>query len=399
MKVLVVSHLYPSTANEVAGIFVHDQVRALVKQGVEVMVVSPVPWAGFPVRYLGPKWKAYSRVPFEQTWEGIKVYYPRYLVFPRAKFFASSGWRLYYGIRRVVEQIYDEFPFDLIHAHVAMPDGYGSALLARRFGVPFVVTIHGQDFYQTVYRSHASKQAVGFVLRQASRIVVVSQILRTLAQQHFKGIDSKVVVVSNGIDLEKINDICSADENSNRVLPVVVSVSNLIKRKAIDVNIQAIARLKKKYPELQYWIVGSGSEEQFLKETASRLGVASRVHFFGRQPHRKALEYIANGGIFSLPSWDEAFGVVYIEAMALGKPVVGCQREGPSSFVEHGKTGILVKCKDVDSVVEALDFLLSHPAEAASMGRRARKMVLQNYTWQRNAEKNLEIYREVLSER
>jgi len=101
--------------------------------------------------------------------------------------------------------------------------------------------------------------------------------------------------------------------------------------------------------------------------------------------------------IFSLLSWREGFGVVYLEAMAHGKPVIGCQGEGIEDVIAHGKNGLLVKPRDIDSLVEALDFLLSHPEEAKAMGERARKLVLENYTWEKNAEKTIKVYKEVLN--
>jgi len=89
--------------------------------------------------------------------------------------------------------------------------------------------------------------------------------------------------------------------------------------------------------------------------------------------------------------------VVYIEAMACGKPVIGCKGEGIEDFVEDGKTGLLVKSKDVDSLAKAIDYLLNNPDEAKAMGERARKMVLENYTWEKNAEKTIKVYQEVLN--
>jgi glycosyltransferase involved in cell wall biosynthesis len=121
------------------------------------------------------------------------------------------------------------------------------------------------------------------------------------------------------------------------------------------------------------------------------------VEFLGQLSHKKVMEYMAVTDIFSLPSWNEAFGVVYIEAMAQGKPVIGCQGEGIEDFVEDGKTGLLAKPKDVDSLVKALDFLLSHPTEAQEIGKRAGDLVLKHYTWEKNAEKTIEVYQEVLN--
>jgi len=82
--------------------------------------------------------------------------------------------------------------------------------------------------------------------------------------------------------------------------------------------------------------------------------------------------------------------------MAHGKPVIACRGEGIEDVITDGEAGLLVKPKDVESLVEALDFLLSHPEEAQAMGERARTLVLENYTWEKNAEKTIKVYEEVL---
>ncbi|HHU81353.1 MAG: glycosyltransferase family 4 protein [Dethiobacteria bacterium] len=396
MKVLVLSHMYPSSANEVAGIFVHKQVKELMKKGVEIRVVSPKPMTPFPINYLNPKWRNYSKIPRGCVWEEVETYYPRYVAIPRAMFFATSGYRMYYGIRRTVDKLYQEFAFDLIHAHVALPDGYAGALLARDFGKPLVITIHGQDFQKTVHRDDKCKAAIRSALQNAFRVMVVSKKLRRLAVKHFN-IHNKLVVIPNGVAPEDIGRVGGIPERSNNE-NIILSVSNLVSSKGIDLNIDAIKQLKDKYPQLQYWVVGSGPEENKLRGLTARYGLENRVKFLGRQPHGDALKYMAACDLFSLPSWSEGFGVAYLEAMALGKPVIGCQGEGPADFVKHGKTGLLVKPHDLDSLVEALDFLLSHPKKARTMGERARKLVLVHYTWEKNAEKTMQVYHEVLNE-
>jgi len=396
MRVLVLSHMYPSTFNEVSGIFVHEQVKALVEKGVEVQVVSPVPWAPFPISRMSQKWKAYSEIPAESVWDGIKVWYPRYLTFPKGWFFASSGQRMYRGIKDVVAKIYEEFPFDLIHAHVALPDGYAGVLLNQHFGKSLVVTIHGQDLQHTVDRNAACRHAVSYVLNSASRTILVSHKLKRIATKYCNRSD-KLVVVPNGVDPKQVvsRPIDLIDQQKEG--PTLLSVSNLVQTKGIDLNLYALQRIRKKYPALRYVVIGGGPEEAKLRKLAGELGLEEQVEFLGRLPHHQAMKYMAACDIFSLPSWNEGFGVVYLEAMATSKPVIGCQGEGIEDFVEHGKTGLLVKPRDVDSLVEALDYLLSHPDEAKAMGERARKLVLENYTWEKNAEKTIKVYEEVLS--
>lgn len=396
MKVLVISHMYPSTFNEVAGIFVHEQVKELVRQGCEIKVISPVPWTPFPVRQLSLKWKRYSEIPARATWDGTEVYYPRFLSFPRMLFFASSGRWMHRGIRALVNQIHREFRFELIHAHTALPDGYAGAVLAQIFGCPLVITIHGRDLQHTIHQSAKCKEALAYAIRSAARVVVVSRKLKRLAEHFFPSEAEKVVIVSNGIDPMEIDLALKRTCRENDNGPRIVSVSNLVKPKGIDLNIYAIYHLRSKYPTIRYTVVGDGPESLALRALTKRLSIGDSLEFVGRVSHLQALRYIASANVFSLPSWSEGFGIVYLEAMACGKPVIGCQGEGPEDFIEHGKTGLLVKPHDVNNLVEALDFLLSNPEEARAMGEHARRVVLENYTWEKNAEKTIKLYKELL---
>jgi glycosyltransferase involved in cell wall biosynthesis len=178
---------------------------------------------------------------------------------------------------------------------------------------------------------------------------------------------------------------------------IVLSVSHLIKRKGINVNLGAIAELKRKYPDLKYLVIGDGPERTFLARLAHDLEIEPQVEFLGQMPHGKAMEYMAISEVFSLPSWDEAFGVVYLEAAMHGKPVIACKGEGIADVIENNVTGLLVKPKDVASLAKAIDSLLENPQRAHQMGERARALVLGSYTWVMNAKRYMEIYRELVS--
>lgn len=393
MKVLVISHMYPSSFNEVGGIFVHEQVQALIEKGLEVCVVSPIPWTPFPVAHLRHKWRKLSQVPDQAVWEGVQVWYPRYLAFPRSWFFAGSGKQMYRGIRKLVERVHQQFPFDLIHAHVALPDGYAGALLKQRLQKPLLITIHGQDAYVTAERNRCCWMNLNWALAQADRVIVVSRPLRNTLERKLRQEFMNVQVIHNGVSQSKIFQGQTERSNDGKI---IVTLGYLIERKGHKYALNAVTRLLKRHPHLKYKIAGSGPLEPSLKDLVKRLGLEEVVEFVGLISPAKVPKLLAECDIFLLPSWNEAFGVVYLEAMANGKPVIGCQGEGIEDFVEHGKTGLLVKPRDVESLVEAMDFLLSHPEEAQTIGERARKLVLENYTWEKNAEKTIHIYREVL---
>ncbi len=393
MKVLVISHMYPSTFNEVAGIFVHEQVKEIVKQGHDVRVISPVPWSPAPFRWFKEKWKRYARIPYEATVEGIKVIYPRYIALPGGILFEYSGALVFIGLKDIVRKLYEDFPFDIIHAHVALPDGYAAVKLKQIYRKPVVVTIHGQDLYETINRNNKCYEKVNIVFSLVDKIILVSNKLKNLMIN--KEINNpKTIVIGNGIPNKMITGT-RLSKNNNEIKRIL-SVSYLIERKGIQYNLQAIARLRPIFPNIQYVIVGDGDQRDILKNMVSVLGLKEHVIFTGLLPHQEVLNQMQQTDIFCLPSWNEAFGVVYIEAMGQGIPVIACRGEGIEDVIEHGVNGILVEPHDIDSLTEALRYLLNNPDKAKEIGKSGQQLVTNKYVWSKNAELNVRVYEEVI---
>ncbi|HGE71772.1 TPA: glycosyltransferase family 4 protein, partial [Candidatus Poribacteria bacterium] len=136
IKILTISHMWPVPYDKLNGIVVYKQTKELLNQGYDIKVISPIAWTPFPVKYINSKWKAYSDVPERTVYDSIEVFHPRYLSFPKALFMSSSGYRMYYGVKKLVRELHNLFPFDLIHAHMALPDGYAGMLLSQDYNVP-----------------------------------------------------------------------------------------------------------------------------------------------------------------------------------------------------------------------------------------------------------------------
>jgi glycosyltransferase involved in cell wall biosynthesis len=387
--------MYPSTFNNISGIFVHHQARELIKIGCEVKVVSPVPLEVFPMRLLSSRWKAYSEIPKSKIIDGIEVYYPRYICFPKGYLFEYLGYFMYLGIRKIVGKIYEQFKFDIIHAHVALPDGDAAMLLNNKYKKPLIVTIHGQDLQHTLYLNKKAVESLKQVFLSVDKIITISSKLKNIAINAFPFCNNKVSVINNGVPPEVIiKDECQT-ENSYKA-KTIMSVSSLTTTKGIDLNLKAISILIKKYPDLKYVVIGDGIEMAKLKKLTIDLDLNGSVTFLGQLNHNEAMKKIAESDIFSLPSWNEGFGVVYIEAMALEKPVIACVGEGITDVIEHGKNGFLVKPKDIEDLVKIIDYLLSNSEECKKIGELARQTVVENYTWGKNAERTLTIYKEVM---
>jgi len=389
MKVLVISHMYPSAPKPVYGIFVHKQVKALIEQGLEVKVISPVPYAPWPLGVLKKRWRDYASIPHKDKIEGVEVFYRRYPEFPRSFMLEHSGFFMYLGIRGLVREIFRTYKFDLIHAHVALPDGSAAFLLKKDFEVPVVVTVHGQDFQSTIHRGEKQRLKVYEVLEGSDRIITVSTKLKNIVgDESFAG---KISVISNGTDLID----CSAANDYTSDVKRIISVSNLKKSKGIDLNIRALARLVKRYPQVRYHIVGDGEERANLQSLVDELNLKEHIVFHGKLSHAETMRQMASSDIFCLPSWQEGFGAVYIEAMSQGIPAVGVRGEGIEDVIISGQNGLLVRPQNIDDIVEALVSLLDDPGYARTLAEAGRETVINGYTWTRNARKTKELYSEL----
>jgi len=391
MKALVISQMYPNSSNNVIGIFVHKQVQKLIESGCEVKVVSPIPFVPFFLK-VNPKWKEYSSIPKMEIRDGVEVHYPRYVQIPKGYFMEHYGWLMHLGIKKCIKKINDKFDFDIIHAHAVLPTGHSALCINKKYKVPLVLTIHGQDLQGTINRSEKCKNKVYRTLNKVDKIVVVSNKLKSIIKN--ERFADKIAVINNGINPEEYK--LDIKQNVVEKEFTILSVSSLIKSKGIDINIKAISILKKKYPDLKYCIVGDGEERDNLKRLVAELKVEENVFFTGRLPHEEAVQYMNKASIMSLPSWMEGFGIVYIEAMACGKPVVAVRGQGIEDVIVESENGFLVNPHSVEDVVSILDYLLTNPDKAKEVGAKAKECVTNNYTWLCNARKTIQLYNEML---
>ncbi len=389
MKVLVVSHLYPSPARA-GSLFVHEQVLALRDLGLAVSVVSPTAYAPRPLR-VNDRLRARGATPRAATIDGVEVRYPRVVQLPRRLLVQHSGDLFYRGLRPLLTGLRAE-RFDLVHAHQALPDGAAARLLAADLGVPYVVTVHGGDVNVNLTRPGAVRDRTVGALRGAAAVVGVSgAVTRRLA-----GIvpAERLHTVPNGVTgLERV-----APGELSPGRPVVLSVANLYTSKGHATVLDALARLAPTHADIVYAVVGDGPQRGHLESRARELGLSARVLFLGWIAHDQVLALMARADAFVLPSAPEGFGLVYAEAMAQGTPVVACRGEGPDDFVVDGESGLLVAPGDAEAVAAAIARLLDDPATAARLAAAGRAAVAA-LTWRRNAERQLAIYEQVLAAR
>jgi len=389
VNILVISHMYPYPANRTKGIFVLQQNLELQRQGCQLTVFAPRPWAPFPLGLINPRWQNYGSMAKAPSYDGIAALRPSYLAFPGGLGIAGCGRRLYRALNKTVSDFHNNQPFDLIHAHTIFPDGQAGLFLKKQLGIPLVVTVHGKDVQQTAYRNARCLQAMINVVGGADMVVAVSAKIKGMLDQLTK-MPEKTVVINNGFDSSQFMRIISSGSPG-----AIISVSNLVNSKGIALNIQAVAALRHKYPHIKYTVIGGGEDAANLQQLARDLKVEDLIEFTGRVSNKKVPGFLANAQVFSLPSSMEGFGIAYLEAMAAGLPVIGCRGEGIADVVRSGETGLLIDPNNLDALVRALDQMLADPDWTREMGLRARTLALNKFSWQVNAEKMINLFSEI----
>ncbi len=392
-KVAVLAEFYPSSSDPVLGIWAHRQTLAAREAGAEVRVLVlhrlVPPRASLAA---GPAAAASAlasrmREPRRQTRDGLQVSYVSYVSPPRESAYARWGAWAAPALALALRRLARSFPFEVIHAHNAVPAG--DAARRARMAAPLIVSVHGGDVLYTANRSPGGAEAVARTLGAARLVLANSEGIAELARAHGAG---ETRVVHLGAELP------AAQRPPRREGPAtLVTVAHLVARKRHADVLRAVAVLGARHPTLRYAIVGDGPERIALEGLAARLGIAERVDFRGQLAPEQAIEQARRSTLFVMPSTEEAFGVAYIEAMAAGVPAIGCRGEpGPEEIAAAGDGFMLVPPGDIERLSQRIDELLSDPHRLREAGQRARATVAANFTWERCGEQTLAAYEHVL---
>ena len=391
MKVLVLAEYYPRADQPVLGIWAHRQTLATRDAGVDLRVLvlhRPLPpLAALRHGDVGAVRRALGQ-PARAELDGVRVDYVRYLSPPRPWSYATWGAWAARPLAAALRRVRSEFPFDLIHAHYAVPSGDAVRRAAPQ--VPLVVSVHGGD----VHGPEAASRAVAATLQHAR--LVLANSAGTARRCTALGAEP-VRVVHLGTDPAPAASPGDRGDDEPLSGPTLVTVGNLIARKRHADVIAALASLGERHPNLRYVIVGEGPERERLATLAGQLGVSAQVQLRGRLGHDEAIAVARSGSLFVLPSLDEAFGVSYVEAMAGGVPAIGVRGEdGPEEIAAAGGGIELVPGRDPGALAGVLDGLLSDRARREALAQAARENVERNFTWAGCGAATVAAYREVL---
>jgi glycosyltransferase involved in cell wall biosynthesis len=384
--------LFPSHPGDKQGKFVLDQVRELAAQGCDVTVMVARPWlpgflnsiAGTSKRPVDPSVYAAERF---QVANARFFSLPRYVLGTHAAHFITQ-------LVNDVRTIHEQSRIDVIHAH-GIPLGYVAVAAAEELGIPSLLTIHGIETAPRFDDSQAKRDQIGRMLEETDKVVLVGSPLLEYIRRYTTRSDHCVVINNGFVAYQEL----VPSTRIPRMRPArVIAVSNYEPSKGFELLIEAIASLESDIREqIETVLVGGGSEFAQLLSRVGELGLTSHLHYLGPLAHESVMSELLAADIFCLPSWREAFGIMYAEAMSLGKFTVGCDGQGPSDFIRHLETGYLVAPRTATAVAEALRWAVRHLDERNKIADAGRSFVCGHLTWRHNASRILEIYRELLT--
>jgi phosphatidylinositol alpha-1,6-mannosyltransferase len=289
---------------------------------------------------------------------------------------------------RVIELIKSERP-DIVLFGAAAPLAYMGAAVERRTGVPYASFTHGVELW-------AGQVPVtrGLLTRLARKAVLLTCVSEWAANElrQMVGPGPRIELLPPGIDRERyhpgVSDAAVREEHGLDDHPVICCVSRLTLRKGQDKIIRALPWILREIPEARFLVVGTGPDLERLQSLAIRKKVADRVIFAGEVPGQVLPEYFKAGDVFAMPCRTrklglevEAFGAVFLQASAVGRPNVAGDSGGAPEAVIHGETGLVVDGSEVDEVAEAILELLGDPEKAAKMGAAGADRVHRELTW------------------
>jgi len=292
--------------------------------------------------------------------------------------------------------------YDLIHGFMAS-QGSAASYLFKFFNkkIPFVLTLQEGDLGRN---SPFDRFWQRRIIKKADVITAISGYLADFAKKFNK--KARVFVVPNGVDLKRFMNQESgippkarlAKGGRNQEEKIIITVSRLVKKNGIDILINAFNLLNTKYKiqDSKLIIVGDGKERKKLEKLVQKSGIKDRVRFLGSISPNEIPKYLSQADVFVRPSRSEGLGSAFLEAMALGLPIIGSSAGGIPDFLRNGETGLICEMENSEDLARKIKRLLEDEDLRLRVVRNGRKLVEEKYNWDFIARQMKEVYYETI---
>lgn len=339
MNILIIPSWYATNSNPTNGSFFREQAMALKEAGHNVIV------AFVEVR-LASRDLFSEKVDIKDD-NGIKTYRIIQEKIPKT---GNIGTAIAFrrGLIKIIKNLYNRENIDIVHLHSCIWGGIGAVSASRKLNIPLVITEHS-SYYSRYRVKMIEKLILRYSFKSANKVISVSNSLREIISKY----KSNIEVIPNMVDCDKVLSIINKKNNLGEEGQFTfLSLCYLKKNKGIDILIRAFSTYFRG-KEVKLIIAGDGPERENLENLSKELGILEQVEFKGALNRDEVYKVMSNCNIFVLPSKFETFGVVLIEALANGKPVISTRNGGANDIVTD-ENGILVDIDDIEGLGKAM---------------------------------------------
>jgi teichuronic acid biosynthesis glycosyltransferase TuaC len=397
IKLLVITHSFPTKYNPIATIFILNQLEALKKE-CDIKVIYPhayVPKFKFLNQY-----HRFSKIPNKELIKGIEVLHSKYFMFPRILFVPKllnfflfiEAFLSNLASKKLAERTVEKWNPDIIHIHGLLADGLIGLNLKKKYHKPVVVNVWGEDVTK-FSKEMFSKNLAHRTLRNSDAIICQSNFLKNEIKK--LRIKNRFFTITVGPLLSRFKPKEMNRSRKDLKLPenkrIILFVGGLIPRKGVEFLIKATRLIARKDKDILVLLIGRGFLKAKLKKLASELKLDNNVKFLGIKNNEDIVKYMNASEVFVLPSLNEGLPVVLCEALACGKPVVATSVAGTPELVTKD-VGYLVKTEDEDDLAQKIMLALNNKWDKSKILKRGREFSVDNA-----ATKLLKVYKYFIS--
>lgn len=326
--------MYPSKRSKTFGIFVKNQVELLRGNGIDVNVIA-----------------------VNDPRKGKKNVIIKYLAF-----FIKSFMTILFKGRN----------YDLVHVHYIFPTGLAGLLFKFLYGKKLIVTSHGGDIDQMINKGSLARNWTRKILVKSDKVIAVGEKLKQDIIQEFQVDEEKIAVLNMGVnrsiftpkDKKRLRKDYKIVEDGM----VFLFVGNFIKKKGLDELVEAFQMFKQNNPNSSLHLIGEPKDPgyfQLLNEKINKLSLKD-IHFHPSKDQLELSDWMNMADLFILPSYIEGFGLVALEAMACGTPVIGSD-VGGLSYLLADQYGEKVEPQNITAIFQAMEKLMKNPDRRANL--------------------------------
>ena len=399
MKALYIVSAYPRHPGDVITPWLVQTIHRLWERGVGVEVLAPA-YRGLATRevegvrvhrfrYAPSRWETLTH---DQTAPDRIRERPAYLALVPPYVFSASLH---------AARLARSGEFQVIHAFWPLPHGLIGLAAKKLSGVPLVSTFFGVELTWMESQLPFLRPVLERIVRGSDAVTTISTYTADRLRRSVPGADPAIIPFGAAVEPRGEEAVRVRERNQGPF--ELLFVGRLVERKGVHVLLESLARLSD-CGDVFLRIVGDGPEREVLEAQAAELGIGGRVRFTGTLSEEDLAEHFARCDALVLPAVvdakgdTEGLGVVLIEAMSYGKPVIASGVGGIVDVVQHGRNGLLVHSNDAEALAEAISTLVHNPERAKALGLQGREQAAERFGWPEVINRIVGVYSKVAAE-